>query len=133
MIQYSWKRGDLDENIISKCRKFITLFELPSEKELISGTFEKIGISDSFYTIKINGEKKVKDVYLADHSVAVKYLMEELLSNNVISKLEEIDGIGHRIVQGGSIFKETVLVDSEVIKQIEDYFAIYQNRSNQAN
>ncbi len=109
----------LSVNAGSSSLKF-TLFELPSEKELISGTFEKIGISDSFYTIKINGEKKVKDVYLADHSVAVKYLMEELLSNNVISKLEEIDGIGHRIVQGGSIFKETVLVDSEVIKQIED-------------
>jgi len=108
----------LSVNAGSSSLKF-TLFELPEEKELISGTFEKIGIQDSFYTIKINGEKKLKEVHLADHSVAVNYLMEELLSNNVISSLEEIDGIGHRVAQGGSLFNGTVLVDEEVIGKIE--------------
>ena len=59
-------------NAGSSSLKF-TLIELPSQKKLISGYFEKIGIGNSFYTIKINGQKLEREVDLKDHSIAVKY------------------------------------------------------------
>jgi len=107
----------LSVNAGSSSLKF-TLFELPEEKELVSGTFEKIGSKDSMWTIKINGEKLKREGELKDHSVAVQYLIDELLNNNVISSLEEIEAIGHRVAQGGSIFKGTTLLDEKSINDI---------------
>lgn len=104
----------LSVNAGSSSLKF-TLFELPENKELISGTFEKIGIGNSFYTIKINGEKIKREIDLKDHSVAVKYLIEELLSNKVISSLDDLDGVGHRVVHGGTKFSNSVIIDDEVL------------------
>lgn len=76
------------------------MYEMPEEKVLISGVFERIGIDNSFYTIKINGEKIKKETILTDHKQAVKILVDELFENKIISSLDEIKGIGHRIVQG---------------------------------
>lgn len=109
----------LSVNAGSSSLKF-TLFELPEKKELINGTFEKIGIGNSFYTIKINGEKIKREVDLKDHSVAVKYLIDELLGNNIISSLDDIDGIGQRVVHGGTKFANSVIINDEVMEAIEE-------------
>lgn len=109
----------LSVNAGSSSLKF-TLFELPEKKELISGTFEKIGIGNSFYTIKLNGEKIKREVDLKDHSDAVKYLMDELLQNEVIANLDELDGIGHRLVHGGQKFSKSVIINDDVIKAAEE-------------
>ena len=96
------------------------MFEMPSEKVLISGNFERIGIDGSFYTIKLNGEKIHHEVVLNTHDDAVKYLNKELLDNKIIDSLDEIKGIGHRIVQGADYFDKTVVIDDEVLKIISD-------------
>lgn len=98
-----------------------TLIELPSREVLASGLFEKIGIEGSCYTIKFNGEKIQKNVDLPDHSVAVSKLIDELLENHIVETLEEIDGVGHRIVHGGSEITESILLDEEAIAKIEKY------------
>ena len=95
------------------------MYEMPEEKVLISGTFERIGIDGGFYTIKLNGEKIKKEKDLKDHSVAVSTLIEELLSNHVIESLDEIKGIGHRIVHGGEKYASSVIIDDDVIKTVE--------------
>ncbi|MDE6141067.1 MAG: acetate kinase [Bacilli bacterium] len=95
--------------------------ELPSEKELISGYFEKIGLGGGFYSIKIDGNKVKHDAELNNHSDAVKYLQEELFNNNIISSLDEIDGVGHRLVHGGDRFKDSVLLTDEVLKECEKF------------
>jgi len=95
------------------------MYEMPEEKVLISGVFERIGIDNSFYTIKLNGEKIRKDVDLSNHSVAVGFLTKELLENNIVESLEEIKGVGHRTVQGGSYSKSVVIDDAVVEKMIE--------------
>ena len=77
----------LTVNAGSSSLKF-NCIELPSEKELISGYFEKIGMEGSFYNIKMNGEKTKKEVELKDHSDAVNYLKEELIENNIVSSLD---------------------------------------------
>lgn len=109
----------LSVNAGSSSLKF-KLYEMPEEKGLISGVFEKIGLKDSFYTIKKDEEKVKKEVELKDHEVAFKILMEELIENGVISSLNEIKGVGHRIVQGGSYFDQSVEVDEDVIKKIDE-------------
>ena len=100
------------------------LYEMPEEKVLISGVFERIGIDGSFYTVKINGEKVKKEVSLPDHKVAFEYLVKELEENKVVESLEEIKGIGHRVVQGGDVFDRTVAVDEDVIKEIDRLSAL---------
>jgi len=97
------------------------MYEMPEEKVLISGVFERIGIDNSFYTIKLNGEKIKKEVELKSHSDAVKYLANELLENNIVESLEEIKGVGHRTVQGADKISDSVVVDEYVEKVIEDY------------
>ena len=96
------------------------MYEMPEEKVLISGGFERIGIDNSFYTIKINGEKIKKEAALESHKVAVQILIDELFENKVIEDLNEIKGIGHRVVQGADKFKESVLIDDEVIETIDN-------------
>lgn len=108
----------LSVNAGSSSLKF-TLFDLPENKELISGNFEKIGIGNSFYTIKLNGEKIKREVDLKDHSVAVKYLIQELIENKIITSLDDLDGVGHRIVHGGPKFTKSILITDEFLDEFE--------------
>ncbi len=110
----------LTVNAGSSSLKF-NCIELPSEKELISGYFERIGMGESFYSIKINGEKTKKQAELNSHTDAVNFLKEELISNNIVASLDEIDGVGHRLVHGGDRFKDSVLLTDEVIKECEKF------------
>ena len=68
----------LSVNAGSSSLKF-TLFLMPEGKELIGGYFEKIGLDDSFYSIKMNGEKTKKIKSVKNHDDAVKILVEELI------------------------------------------------------
>ena len=110
----------LSINAGSSSLKF-TLFELPKTDAIASGVFEKIGLEDSFYTIKYNGEKIRKEVYLKDHSIAVDCLMKDLIDMHIVSSLAEIEGVGHRIVHGGSEFTTPVILTDEVIERISKY------------
>jgi len=110
----------LSVNAGSSSLKF-TLIELPSREVLASGLFEKIGMTDSMYTIKFNGEKITKEVYLIDHSVAVSKLIDELLENHIVESLEEIEGVGHRILHGSSEFTESLILDNDVLTRISKY------------
>ncbi len=106
-------------NAGSSSLKF-SLFDMQTDEVLISGLFERIGIEGSFYTLKY-GEYKIKNEENMDnHSDAVKILMEKLLELNIVSSLEEINGIGHRIVHGGSLYKESVIVTDKVLQDIID-------------
>ena len=109
----------LSVNAGSSSLKF-QMYEMPEEKALISGNFERIGIHNSFYTIKINGEKIKKEMDLPNHKVAFETLVKELEENKVVDSLEEISGIGHRVVQGGAYFDKTVVIDDGVIAKIEE-------------
>ena len=109
----------LSVNAGSSSLKF-QAFDMPEEKVLISGVFERIGIKDSFYTIKLNGEKIKKEADLKNHEVAFQILMEELIENKIVSSLDEIKAIGHRIVQGGSYFDRTEEMTDENIKKVRE-------------
>ena len=113
----------LSSNAGSSSLKY-TLFEMPEEKVLVSGVFERIGMDKSMYSIKINGEKNVIETPLKDHKQAFEILINELIKNNIVESLDEIKGIGHRVAHGGSYFDKTVVVDEDVIGKIEELIAL---------
>ena len=109
----------LSVNAGSSSLKF-QMYEMPEEKVLISGVFERIGLDNGMYTLKINGEKIKKEKDLKDHSVAVQTLIDELLDNKIIESLDEIKAVGHRLVHGGEKYAESVVIDQDVIKTVEE-------------
>ena len=108
------------------------MYEMPEEKAIISGIFERIGIGNSFYSIKINGGKVKKELELKDHDEAVSVLIQELFENNVVKSLDEISGIGHRVVHGGDKYTSSVVIDDKVLKDIE-YLSSLAPLHNPAN
>ena len=96
------------------------LFEMPSETVLTSGQAERIGQDMGVFTIKIDGEKKVKDLPIPDHKTAVKLLLDSLLEYGIVNSLDEIQGAGHRIVQGGSYFDQSVVADDTVVDRVRE-------------
>ena len=112
----------LSVNAGSSSLKF-SLFEMPEGKELISGTFERIGLDASFYSVKINGEKTKKEEALSNHEEAVKYLIDELLNNKIISSLDEISGVGHRVVNGGN-YDSSIIIDDYFLENFPSYFEL---------
>ena len=104
-------------NAGSSSLKF-SLFDMSTEEVLISGNFERIGIEGGTYTLKYKGEKIIVEQELDSHSTAVKILLDKLIELQVISTLEEIEGVGHRIVHGGDKYTESVMVTDEVVDDI---------------
>ena len=109
----------LSVNAGSSSLKF-QMYEMPEEKVLISGVFERIGIENSFYTIKLNGEKIKKEVVLSNHTDAVKILTNELLEKNKESDISEIKAIGHRKVHRGEKYASSDLLTEDVITAVEE-------------
>ena len=109
----------LSVNAGSSSLKF-QMYEMPEEKVLISGVFERIGLEKGMYTIKLNGEKIKKERELANHAEAVQILIDELLENKVIESLDEIKGVGHRIVHGGEKYAKSVVINDDVINTVTE-------------
>ena len=109
----------LSINAGSSSMKF-TAYEMPEEEVLISGYIERIGIGESFYTLRVNGDKIEKHVDVVDHKQAFEIVVDELKNYKIVDSLDEIKAMGHRIVQGGSYFDKSVVVDDDVMSKIEE-------------
>lgn len=108
----------LSVNAGSSSLKF-QLLQMPEEFEIASGLVERIGNKNAEFKIKFNGSSKTQsDLVVLDHSVAVDLVIKGLLENKVIASLDEIQGVGHRVVQGGELFKESVVIDDDVVVKI---------------
>ncbi len=118
-------------NAGSSSLKF-SLFNMDDESVIASGLFERIGIEGSGYTIKYNGEKVEQEVELVTHADAVRILLEKLIDLNIIGSLEEIDGVGHRLVHGKDKYSSSVVITDEVIADLENFkdFAPLHNPAN---
>lgn len=106
-------------NAGSSSLKFQLLL-MPLEEVITEGLIEKIGSDQAIYTIKYEGKKYKKVLPVCDHAKAVSILLEDIIKRNIVSSLEEISGIGHRIVQGGWYFQDSALIDEEVLGKIEE-------------
>lgn len=96
------------------------LYTMPEETVIAKGLVERIGINDSVFKLEYGDDQEVKLVEdIATHDRAVEILFEQLEANNVIHSFDEITGIGHRVVAGGELFKESALIDDKVIEQVD--------------
>ena len=97
------------------------LYVMPEETVIAQGIVERIGLNDSIFTIKHGEGQKFELVQdIPNHELAINMLLEQLLELNIIASYEEITGAGHRVVAGGEHFKESIVIDSDVLKTIED-------------
>lgn len=96
------------------------LLDMPKETQITSGIVERIGSEEALFTIKYNGQKFVETLPIKDHAVGVQLILEGLIKHQVISKIEDIEGVGHRVVQGGEFFKDSTLINDAVLSKIID-------------
>ena len=96
------------------------LFEMPNEEVLTAGLVERIGLDKGVFTILVNGEKVTEIIDIPDHAVAVKILLSKLTDLGIIQSLNEIEGIGHRVVHGGEKFNDSVFITEETLREIEN-------------
>ncbi len=107
-------------NAGSSSLKF-SLFEMDTKESIASGYFERVGLEGSFYTIKYQGEKIVEEVEMPNHTVAVETLLDRLIKLGILENLEEIEGVGHRVVHGSDVYKESVLITETVIADVDRF------------
>ncbi len=97
------------------------LLDMKNEKLIAKGNCEKIGLAGSFVSLKANGTEKIVKVKLDNHDDAMENVIKLLLDkeNNVLSSLSEIEAVGHRVLHGGEIYTESVVIDEKVMANLE--------------
>ncbi len=98
------------------------LFDMETEEVLSKGLAERIGIKDSQIKHKAGAKEKLVKMDIPNHEVGIKLILELLQDKEygVIKSLNEINAVGHRVVHGGEKFSDSVIIDDEVIKAIEE-------------
>jgi len=107
-------------NAGSSSLKF-SLFEMDTKECIASGYFERVTLDGSFFTIKYNGEKIKEEVAMPNHTVAVEVLLDRLVSIGIVSSLDEISAVGHRLVHGGDKYDKSVIITDEVVEDLVKY------------
>ena len=98
------------------------LINMETEEVLASGKYERIGEEEAFNTHKVNGKKIEVKKPDYNHKEAIEFVLAQFTNPEykVIDSLDEIDAIGHRVVHGGEIFKESAVIDEKVMQQISE-------------
>ncbi|MBM6585961.1 acetate/propionate family kinase [Pediococcus acidilactici] len=97
------------------------LFSMPDEQILASGLVDRIDLPASVFTAQQPGQEKYRITQdNITYDLAATMVLSYLKDQGVVEHLHEISGIGHRVVAGGEYFKDSVLVDNEVLAQIKE-------------
>lgn len=96
------------------------LLQMPGETIITKGVVERIGLETPFITVEVQGEKKTEYSSLQNHEEAVKALLDSLTKYNVITDVNDIEGVGHRVVHGGETFSDSVLITDQVLSELEN-------------
>lgn len=97
------------------------VIDMQTEEMLAKGYFERIGQPNSFLTHKVKGEVHKFEHPAKNHEKAIAFVLDRLTNENygVLNDLEELDGIGHRVVHGGEKFSDSVIINNNVIEEIK--------------
>ncbi|PWV43754.1 MAG: acetate kinase, partial ['Brassica napus' phytoplasma] len=95
------------------------LLEMPQQEVIVSGLVERIGSNQAVFTMKTKDKKDKQVLEVLNHQTAVELLLDALIQKKVINTLEEIEGVGHRVVQGGEIFSDSAVLTEKTLAQIE--------------
>lgn len=91
---------------------------------IVKGVVDRIGLMESFIEIRDDSRQVSELVDIPNHKVGIEILLELLLKNDFLNDLEEVDKIGHRIVQGGERFKSATIVGAEELEEIKSLSAL---------
>jgi len=96
------------------------LVEFSTRNAPIKGVIEAIGLDRSSITLTIHGESSTKDIIVKNHDEAVNLMMLSILDNNILDDISEVKAVGHRIVHGGEVYTEPVIIDSNVLDKLKE-------------
>lgn len=97
------------------------LIDRDNDEVLASGKYERIGEKEAFITHKAKGKKVTIEKPALDHKEAIEFTLTQFTNPEyaVVDSLDDIEAIGHRVVHGGEIFKDSAVIDEKVIDEIE--------------
>ena len=95
------------------------LLDMPSEKVTAKGQIERIGLSDSVFSIKSKHGKTETKKDIKNHAKATTLLLDMLISEGAVQSYDEIDAVGHRVVHGGEVFSDAVLITDDILEHLE--------------
>ena len=95
------------------------IINMNNKKVLVEGICERIGMEDSFISYSIDNKKEKKIVEIKSHKEALESILQTIRNANILKNWDDIAGIGHRVVHGGDLFSESVLINEEVLEKIE--------------
>lgn len=98
------------------------LVNVETQEVLAKGICERVGSAEAFHKHGIDDNELVIDEPMEDHNAAMAVVLEALTSgpNKAIDSLDDIDAIGHRVVQGGKYFDRSVVIDDDVVAKIDE-------------
>ena len=96
------------------------LIDMVSQKMIMKGHYDRIGYDDSIFKLTVGDNKTKYEHAVKDHIEAIDFILKLLIDEKVIESYDEIGAVGHRIVHGGEKFKNSVIIDDDVIKAIKD-------------
>jgi acetate kinase len=108
------------------------IIEMPEEEVITVGQVERIGFDDSIFSITFENHTQKTILPVKTQKDAVQLVLKTVLEMGIVKNLDEIKGVGHRVVQGGEFFDKTVVVTPEVVEKI-DYLAQFAPLHNKAN
>ena len=98
------------------------LIDMENEEVIAKGNYERIGDPKAFITHKVNGEKYVIENYAPTHKEALEFIIKQLTEADykVVNSLDEINAVGHRVVQGAERYADPIIIDDSVIVGIKE-------------
>lgn len=99
-------------------------FDMNTEKALISGHVDGIGLDRCFVKLEFDDKVEEKNVVVKDHVDAVMLALKSLKEKNIIKDYSEINAVGHRVVHGGEYYSQPAIIDDRVIRRIKELFDI---------
>ena len=98
------------------------LIDMENEEVIAKGNYERIGDPKAFITHKVNGEKYVIENYAPTHKEALEFIIKQLTEADykVVNSLDEINAVGHRVVQGAERYADPIIIDDSVIAGIKE-------------
>ncbi len=100
------------------------VFNAQTNLDIASGQCEKIGNPMGIFSLKATNINKKEELPIANHQIGTKKILDELVANRIIDNLNEICGIGHRVVMGGKKIKSSVIIDEEIMQCLIDYSSL---------
>lgn len=95
------------------------IFAMPDEQVITKGIIERIGKSDAIFRIDWQDQRHIETLAIPTHQQAVACLLSALVKRHIIHSLDEISGVGHRVAHGGEYFRDSVVIDDQVLQRIE--------------